>query len=211
VSEAPYPEYEGLLALAAESLRRDGPFIDPVKMRMYEHLGRDRDWRLSVLADDRSHGNMCMHVLLMAKGQGIDPPMPARLAAQRAEQAEAERVRAEKVAARVRALDEAWASIWKALPQRIGVAYNYSGGMHYESYQSGAVHIILTEDLKAGRVSRVKGGAMCTTPSSAQHQIFADAGDPPEQRRATCKACLRTAAKVAGVELPEILLTQERY
>jgi hypothetical protein len=211
VTGTPYPEYEGLRALATESLRLDHRFIDPVKFRMYEGLRRDRDWRLSVLADDRSKGELRMHVLLLAAGQDIDPPMPVWLAEQRAQEEAARRDREEKAAGRVRALDAAWDSIWKALPQQIGVAYNYSGGMHYESYQSGAVHIILTEPLTIGRAQRVKGWAMCTTPSSVRHQYFADGGDPPTERRATCKACLRTAATVAGVEFPEILLTQERY
>jgi hypothetical protein len=206
-----YAEYEGLLTLAEESLRRDHGFIDPVKFRMLEHLGRDRDWRLSVLADERSKDALRMHVLLLAAGQDINPPLPAWLAEQREQQAEQRRREDEARAARLRALDEAWASIWRALPQKIGVAYNYSGGLHLESYQSGAVHIILTEDLVHGRLRRVKGGAICTTDSAARHQEFADGGDPPEQRRATCKACLRTAAKVAGVELPDILLTQARY
>lgn len=206
-----YPEYENLLALAEESARRDGQFIDPVKCRMLEHLRRDQDWYLSVLADERSKGRLRMHVLLLANGQDIEPQLPVGLAEWRAAQAKQRRREDEARAARLAALDEAWASIWRALPQPVGVAYNYSGGLHLESYQSGAVHIILTADLVHGRLRRVKGGAMCTTGSTARHQDFADAGDPPEQRRATCKACLRTAAKVAGVELPEILLTQARY
>jgi len=200
-----YPEYEGLLALAAESLRRDGRFIDPVKFRMLEGLPRDTDWRRSVLADERSSGGMRLHVLLMAHGQDIDPPPPAWLVERRERLAAERRQREEAAAARARALDEAWASIWKALPQPVMVAYNYSGGLHLETYQSGADHIILTEDLVAGRLRRLKGWAMCTTLSASRHQIFAHE-DPPEKRRATCRACLRTAAKLAGVEVPEILL-----
>lgn len=206
MSEAPYPEYEGLLVLAAESLRRDGSFIDPVKWRMMQAVPRNTDWALSVLRTYRRGDPLALHMLLLAHGQDIDPPLPDWLAEVREKQAAARRREEEAAAARARALDEAWASIWKALPQQVGVAYNYSGPGHYETYSSGADHIILSEDLVFGRMKRVKGWAMCTTPSSARHQSFDLKPDHPTKRRATCKACLRAAAKVAGVELPEILL-----
>jgi hypothetical protein len=112
-------------------------------------------------------------------------------------------------AERIRVRDEAWKSIWSRLPAPIEVAYNYSGGRHLETYLSGANHILLTQDLVVGRTRRVKGWAMCSTGSAVRHQIFA-AGDPPEKRVATCKACLRMAARVVGIEVPAVLLQRWR-
>lgn len=205
-----YPEYEGLRAMAEESVRRDGRFIDPVKRRMYALLPGGYDWRVSVLGHDRSVGLVDMHMLLLAHGQDVEPPMPAWLAELRAKARESVRRQRAEFAARLRALDEAWELIWRKLPVRVGVAYNYSGPNHYESYQQGAVHILLiNQGVQVGRAVRSQGGAMCTTRSTARHQVWADMGDPPDKRVPTCKACIRFAARVAGVEVPQVLLDQQ--
>lgn len=203
---APYPQFEGLLALATESVRRDGGFVDPVKIHMWQRLPRHSDWATSVLGDIDGNGLVGMHMLLLAAGQGIDPPLPAWLARRREEQAAVRRREEEAYYARVGQQFEAWASLWRRLPVYVGVAYNYSGPHHYETYTSGAVHIIVCADFTHGRVVRRKGQALCTTASVARHQLFADFGDHPAGRVATCKACLRLAARVVGVPVPAVLL-----
>jgi hypothetical protein len=204
-----YPEYVGLRAMAEESARRDGHFIDPVKLRMYQDLRRDFDWRICVLGHEMAVSDIDMHMLLLANGQDIDPPMPLWLAECRGWQEEGRRRDAARRAARLRARDEAWESIWKRMPQSIEVAYNYSGGLHLENYSSGADHIILTADLVVGRALRMKGWALCSTASASRHQYFPNP-DPPARRVATCKACLRMAARVVGIEVPAILLEMGR-
>jgi hypothetical protein len=206
--EAPwYPEYEGLRAMAEESVRLDHGFVDPVKLRWRQRLGRGWDWEVSVIGDGAQESLIDLHMLLIAHGQNLNPPLPPRVARVRAEQEAAARAHEAARVARAKARDDAWRSIWSRLPQRIEVAYNYSGGLHLENYVSGADHIILTEDLVIGRSKRVKGWAMCTTPSAVRHQWFGE-GDPPEKRTATCKACLRMAARLLGVEVPPVLLAR---
>jgi hypothetical protein len=111
-----YPEFEGLREMAEESARADGMFVDPVKMRMYQRLGRGVDWQISVLGHRRAVSEVDMHMLLLAAGQDIAPPLPDWLAGRREEQAEARRRDEAATAERIRVRDEAWKSIWSRLP-----------------------------------------------------------------------------------------------
>lgn len=202
-----YPEYEGLRELAQESARRDGRFVDPVKVCRRRAIRRGNDWVSSVIGWGVREDIVEMHMLLLADGQDLTPPLPPALAELRAVQQEHAARRKAVEAAATRARCEAWASVWRALPVYVGVAYNYSGPHHYEGHQSGADHIILvTEDVRLGRTVRSRGGAMCSTPSSRRHQDFAARADHPSARIATCKACLRFAARLAGVPVPPVLL-----
>lgn len=200
-----YPEYDGLKAMAEESVRRDGGFVDPVKLRMAQQIHRNSDWATSVLGGDYRDNLLSMHMLLLAHGQDIDPPRPAWMVELREKQAAARRAQEERAAALQRMQDEVWALLWRPFPVYIGVAYNYSGPRHYEAYTSGAVHIILCSDLTHGRIRRVKGWALCTTDSAVKHQLFASFGDHPAARRPTCKACLRLAARIVGVDRDQVL------
>lgn len=205
-----YPQYEGLLEMARESVRRDGGFVDPVKLRMAQQLRHRSDWATSVLGGDYSNSLLGMHMLLLAHGQDIDPPLPAWLAEVREKQ-EAARRREEQAAAALAAKQDAvWALLWRRMPVYVGVAYNYSGPHHYESYTSGAVHVILCADLTVGKIRRVKGWALCTTESAVRHQLFAGFGDHPSARRPSCKACIRMACRIVGVDRDEVLAVLAR-
>ncbi len=209
--EPDYPEYAGLRALAEESVRRDGDFVDPVKLRMRESSRRDRDWAISVVGDGR-RGLVELHMLLLAEGQDINPPLPGWLAEARAAAAEKNRAEEQAWQDRLRALEDAWRAIYEKLGFAVGVAYNYSGPHHYETYTSGAVHILTWVDLNRGRLVRPVGAPLCWTPSRAGHLEFADRGDPADRRVPTCKACIRSAAKLAGDAdgHADVLLSQGR-
>jgi hypothetical protein len=205
--EPTYPEYAGLRAMAEESVRLDNRFVDPVKMRMLERIGRGGDWRLSVLGHGAQRTLLDLHMLLLAHGQDIVPPPPKWLADIRAAQAAAEAAREEARQARLAALAGEWDALWKALPVPVTVAYNYSGPNHLEGWCQGAVHILVAEGLRAGRLHRAVGDALCTTPSSGKHQLFDGGSVPPDQRWPTCKTCLRAAARLTGLTA-DVLLSQ---
>src|SRR5690349_10715232 len=96
MSDVPtYPEYQGLLELARESVRLDHGFVDPVKLRMLERMPVGTDWRISVVGHSGQRTLMDLHMLLLARGQDINPPLPQWLAEIRAEQAAAEAAREE--------------------------------------------------------------------------------------------------------------------
>jgi hypothetical protein len=205
-----YAEYAGLRALAEESVRRDGRFVDPVKLRMLESLPRDADWRMSVLGHGGQRTVVELHMLLLAHGQDINPPMPAWLAELREEQRVRREQDEQRRQARLQALDDAWAAIHTALGFTVEVAYNYSGPNHLETWTQGAVHILVVEDLRVGRLSRSAGQSLCWTPSRAGHLLFDGGTVAAEKRVPTCKACIRQAAKLAGGKPTEVLESQRR-
>lgn len=200
-----YPEYAGLLADAEESVRRDGMFIDPAKLHRYQLLRRPFDWCRSILGHDRAPSVVEMHLILLADERGIDPPLPAWLAERRAAQkAKADAEKAE-YDARIRARSDAWAALAAALPVSVTLAYNYSGPNHYETYAQGAVHIILLEELRVGRLHRVADWALCTTNSAARHQHFPWPDTNGEHGWPTCRACVRQACRITGLEAPALM------
>lgn len=205
-----YPEFEGLLEMAQESVRRDGSFIDPVKMRMVQQLPRRSDWATAVLGGNYSNNLLGMHMLLLAHGQDIDPPLPAWLAELREKQAEARRRQEAEAAALLAKQYGVWELLWRRMPVLVSVAYNYSGPRHTETYTSGAVHVLLLSDLTFGKMRRVKGWALCTTESAVRHQLFAGYGDHPSTRLPSCKACIRTACRIVGVDRDEVLAVLAR-
>lgn len=203
ITEPTYPEYGQLRADAEALARQDGARIDPRKVYRAQSGEFSWEWSVSVLGHDQVGQRLSkldLYMLCLAADRRLDPPPPAWLVQQR--QAAAVRREAElrAAAARQAALDEQWLALRYALEEQAGaktlVAYNYSGGRHLESYQSGAVHIILTADLQYGRIRRAAGEALCTTDGTRPGQIFHP--DPADDRRATCATCLNTAARIAG-------------
>lgn len=201
-----YPEYEELLAAAEAAYRADGGFVNPAKIRDYDSLDRSHDWFVAVLGHG---GNLSscttveMHLALIADQRGINPPLPAWLTEQRAAQKAEQDAKDAAYRERQRLLNTEWDALKSALPVNVVAAYNYSGPRHEEYYQSGANHILLRADLTVGRLVRRAGDALCTTPSSARHQIFVDPGE--EGGWPSCKTCLRTAARLANVQTPTLL------
>lgn len=203
-----YPEYADLRAAAELSVRADGGFVDPAKLGREQNLGRGHDWRISVLGHSSRTTLVELHMLLIADERGIEPPLPEWLAAHRAERQAKRDAEQAAYAAQIAALEAEWAALWKALPVPVTVAYNYSGPNHYETWTQGAVHILVSEDLNVGRLHRPKRSALCSVPSNRGHQDFAhDISD--NDRCPSCKACIRTACRLTGLEAPT-LLTQRR-
>lgn len=191
-----YPEYAGLLAQAEASVAADGRFVDPVKMRAYQDLRRDRFWRAAILGHRRAVTLVEMHMLLIADAEGIEPPgsQPPPPAP---ESPEVQRYRERAVRKQ-----EEWDTLRAKLPVTVELAYNYSGGNHYDTYTQGATHIITTQNLAIGRLNRTAGDALCTTPSRRKHQAFYGSAD---SHIPTCKNCLVTAARLAQVNTPALL------
>lgn len=198
--------YAQLMEAARGSVAADGGFIDPAKWRAYKSLRRAPDWYVAVLGHARRHTDLDLHALLIADRLDLDPPLPAWLAERRAAEATA---RADADAARAalrERLDEEWTRLREALPVPAGCYYNYSGPNHVEGFEQGAVHIVLAADLTAGRLTRARGDALCTTPSTRRHQHFAlDGGQDAATRRPTCKACITTACRLTGATASTLL------
>jgi hypothetical protein len=202
---SPYPGYEELQAAAEASIRADGGFVDPAKLRRFEELRRPYDWRVAVLGHDPGlrPSLLDLHMLLIADERDLDPPRPAWLVEQR------EREAAEREAAKQRraAVEDArwaeWAALRQAFPVPVAVAYNYSGGHHYAGWSQGARHVIALEELSAGRLHRAARSALCTVPSRQRHQDFPDL-DTPDADYPTCRACIRTMCRITGVSAPTL-------
>jgi hypothetical protein len=199
-----YPDYADLLAAAQASVRADGGFVDPVKLRRCDNLHRSRDWRISVLGHDNGCSLLDMHMLLLADARGLEPPMPQWLVDLRAEQ-DARRFAEEEARKALQlARDREWRALVEALPVPVHLAYNYSGPNHYESWTQGAIHILVGEDLHVGRLRRSCREALCTVESNAHQQDFARPACP-EDRHPSCKRCIRTACRLTELEAPILL------
>ncbi|RAS59399.1 hypothetical protein C8D87_11411 [Lentzea atacamensis] len=190
---------DAVLAGLRERARREaGPFIDPVVLRQLEgKLARAHpEWLSAVIGRPvhgwRSLGWTELVLLGLARDAEPDPPVPPRVLAEREREALQERCRAERLEQQA----EAWASLRAALPVRVSVAYNGSGRHHYAAYVSGAEHIVVREPLRTGRLRRDANRSLCWTPSRAPHLLFENL-DIPNDRIPTCKACLRTAERIA--------------
>jgi hypothetical protein len=72
---------------------------------------------------------------------------------------------------------------------------------HLDGYEQGADHIVTMEPLHVGRVTREARRPLCWTPSRAHELRHVQAnGEEKEDRVPTCKACLRTAERIATKE-----------
>lgn len=167
-------------------------------MSQLEHklAGAYPEWMSAVLGrpvNGRRRLSWTELVLLgLARDVESEPPVPARVLAECERAALEERRRAEHLQQQV----DAWASLRARLPVWVSVAYNGSGRHHYELHVSGAQHIIVREPLHFGRIHRDANRSLCWTPSRAKHLLFENL-DIPSDRIPTCKACLRTAERIA--------------
>jgi hypothetical protein len=216
IRQSPEPEYPEYGELRAAADRRAGPFVDPVDVHHRIPALVDRrghDWVRAVLG--RGYGGPAalygsdMELLKLADERGLDPPLPAHIvaarAAARAREEEEERRRAELIRLR----DAEWDALREALPVRVDVYHNYTSHRHYDGYVQGVDHIVVKEELHVGRLHRDKGRPLCWTPSRADDLVVFD--DPGDHRRPECKACIRTACRLTGVEAPTLLSRQGRW
>lgn len=187
-----YPEYAGLRELAQESVRRDGGFVDPVKARMRENIGRGPDWRIAVLGHDRRCTVLEMHMLLLAHGQDITPPAPQWLLDARAEAAQRQ---AERDAARGKAAAADWAA-WNAAREGCPVELEVRRTSHMRPHRGFAHqlgHAIPKVDARSGRTRRHRAGrALCETESRSRPLVLNGGEGGP----ATCKSCLDYTPKI---------------
>ena len=200
-----YREYADLQTRAEDSVRADHGFVDPSKMAELGRIHRGHDWTLAVLGHNETPTLVEIHMLLIANRDGLTPPLPDHIRQAREAHAAEEAERRRRGQDRAdRALTE-WAELAASMPVPVCIAYNYSGPNHYESYHQGAVHILVGEDLRVGRLIRPGGylthSALCATPSRLAHLDMPHT-DLPEDRWPTCKACLRTASRVTRKDFP---------
>jgi hypothetical protein len=89
----------------------------------------------------------------------------------------------------------------------VAVAHNYTSVRHTEWHVQGGDHIMLLGQLHAGRLRRDTRHPLCWTPFRAKDLREFPHLDQPEDRWPTCKACLRTAYRLAGREPSERLMS----
>ncbi|MFR9753980.1 hypothetical protein ACL02S_23475 [Nocardia sp. 004] len=181
--------------------RARGP-IDPAQLRRVEEFMPGRSaWASAILGRPFPgiRGMSVPELVLLDLAAHTEPtPPPPRPTPTRSPRETA-------AAARVEAVAAAWMTLAQKLPVKVGVAYNYSGPRHLETYLSGADHIILLEPLYTGRLHRSENTALCCTPSRSRKLQF-NPPDTPDKRTPTCKACLRTAYRIARTDPDPVLL-----
>jgi hypothetical protein len=208
----PEPTYPQYAALRAEADHRAGPSVDPynVNTRIPDLVARrGHDWDHAVLGrpypgpSGMYSGDM--ELLLLANEQDITPPLPAGVLEAR-QRAEDERIAAARIRAeRIARLDAEWTALVKAMPIAVMVAHNYQSGRHCKNgYVQGGDHIIAGEHLVHGRFARLASSAFCETKSNTGSLYFPNMLTPDE-RRPTCKACIRAACKITGLVAPAML------
>lgn len=191
-----YPEYEGLRELAEESVRRDGLFVDPAKLRMRQQMSRGGNWRVAVLGHEGSPTLVEMHMLLLADGQDIDPPLPqwfvdavaavdrlfnesqARMAAARKRRDETDQA--------------AWDAALAACQVEVEVRRNGHSRVRY-GLMHNLGHVVPKADVRSGPSRRHRAGrALCETEHRAKPLDLSGGSEGP----ATCESCLRYTPKV---------------
>lgn len=203
-----YPEWPDLLDEASARARRP---VDPAGIYKLEETidRRGNDWCTAVLGYAYPGLRYISHthaeVLRVADERGIEPPLPRYITEGR----ERERLRREAVAKmaadRQNARNAEWTALAGALPVPAVVLHNYESHRHYDGYVQGVDHIVLLEDLRVGRLARARGEALCETPSNAKNLDFPEFPTPDQDRRPSCKTCIRTACRVTGREAPTLL------
>lgn len=189
-----------------ERARRDGGLVDPRLLRSHSQRmeAAPRRWAHAILGRPYrgTRVDTWTAFLTLAYALDVEPeppvdPIRTALAEQHHQQQQQQRIEQQQQQEQAAA---AWAALRAKLPVPVRVLYNYSGGLHLESYSSGADHIVLDADLHAGRITRAANTALCSTPSALRRQVFAHetrfAND--DTRLPTCRACLRTAVRVGG-------------
>ncbi|MGW4528877.1 hypothetical protein [Amycolatopsis sp. NPDC004378] len=202
-----------LATLREQAARTSSSFVDPAQLTRVERFVAGRhDWASAILGKPfilRAMTNRELVLLDLAAAAEPAPPEPPRPPAPW--EPGYQPTNADRAAtARGEAAARAWAQLAKALPVPVSVAYNYSGPHHYEFHVSGAEHIIVREQLHAGRLHRDADRSLCWTPSRARHLLFANLDDPADRVRVpSCKACLRTAYRITGLDPDDLLLHPE--
>ncbi|EMF20382.1 hypothetical protein H114_32604 [Streptomyces gancidicus BKS 13-15] len=192
--------------LRARAAREAGPHVDarvlvsPVHNGEWcsEILGRPFPGERYVTWPER----YLLHIATAA--EPCPPPPPLATAA-------AARIRAEREAEQQRRADEharqvaAWERLRDALPVPAEVRHNYTSHRHLGHYSQGGDHVYLPDGLVAGRLKRPAGRVLCWTPS--RDRDLREFPEPATDGRVpSCRACLRTAVRLTGVDAGPLLL-----
>jgi len=190
-----YPEYPQLLEDARAAMAADHGFVDPVKLRRSQQLGRGAEWRARVLGHDYGKTTLLeMHVLLLAHERGLIPPLPQWLVEARAEE---ERREAERQVV-LRARDAADEATWEAALERCVMRgelevlrSGHARARHGAPHQLG--HVVPKVDAGSGRSRQHRAGrALCETEGRAKPlDLTGGIGGP-----ATCLSCLSYVPKI---------------
>ena len=94
----------------------------------------------------------------------------------------------------------AWVALRARLPVNVEVWHNWTA-RHLDGYVQGADHIVTRQTFRVGRIVRLGDQPLCWTPSRAHELRHVQAnGEEKEDRVPTCKACWRTAERIATEE-----------
>lgn len=199
-----------LTALHAQAAAHTSPFVDPAQLdRVTRFVASRHEWASTIIGrpfDQRPMTNLELRLLDLAAQAEPEPPAPARPPLP----GDAGYVLTEQeqaLAARHAAALAEWAALRQLLPVPVRVVHNYSSARHTETHVQGVDHILVTEELHVGRLHRELGRALCFTPSKTRdHRALSlsDAGD--DDRLPTCAQCVRTAYRITGRAVSEVLL-----
>ena len=191
-----------LAAMRADAEATAGPFTDPALLRKAELAlaGINAAWLQRVVGHPAGSWRSLSHaeMLLAVRAAETDAEHLAalaesdrrKLAMQRQATAAAAQATADAAAAQ-------WQQLRGQLPVPVAVRHNWTA-RHLDGYEQGADHIIVLEDLDAGRLHRAAGTPLCQTPSRAGQLRHVSANTGDEQRLPDCAACLRHAEHLAA-------------
>jgi hypothetical protein len=193
-----------LARLRAEAADQASPFTDPALYRdagNLMHLATG-EWLARVMGRPArpsawryfSNSELALCVAAMKADRAYLIALAAERAAERQRAAQAET--GAWIAAEQAERDK-WEALRGQLPVPVAVWHNWTA-RHLDGYEQGADHIVVLEDLNAGRFRRTARSPLCWTPSRARplRHVTPNVGD--EKRLPDCKACLRHADRLAG-------------
>lgn len=194
-----------LAALHAQAAAEAGPFVHPHRMRHIESWwhGDLCEWAAQVTGRATVTGLAPLswrEWVLLDLAHDVEPcppPAPLLTARRTAERAAAVARETARVARHAAKRTE-WAALAKELPVSVRVEHNYTSRRHHETHVQGVEHVLVDDDLTAGRLTRTAGQPLCWTPSRAKDlRAFYRLNDPLDDVP-TCKACIRTAYRITG-------------
>lgn len=191
-----------LARMRAEAAHEAGPFIDPAYFRraQSELAAVPARWLDRVIGRPAGtwHSLSNAELVLALEAAQADAEHLRALAEESRSAwllAEARR-EGERHRAAQAARDE-WEALRGRLPVPVAILHNWTA-RHLDGYEQGGDHIVVLEDLHAGRLHRAAGSPLCWTPSRAHELRHVSANTGDERRLPDCKACLRHAERLAA-------------
>ena len=191
-----------LAAMRADAEATAGPFADPALLRTAELAlaGIDAAWLERVIGHQAGSWRSLGHaeMLLAVRAAETDAEHLAALAASNhRKQARERQVTGAAAQGQADAAAAHWQRLRGQLPVPVTVQHNWTA-RHLDGYEQGADHIVVLEDLHAGRLRRAAGTPLCQAPSRARQLRHVSAGTGDERRLPSCAACLRHAEELAA-------------